>query len=425
VSAKQKLPMPRPRAAFFLCLSLALVFAFTPILTCADSLEDAARALARKVAASRIEKAGSEYSWQNHSDLSPATSERMREAFQAELDRQHLSMTESSGADLSIQLTQGPSLIYLIAALSTEKGQTIASVSFPKAQFSAADRVGAVSKIDRQLLWEQPEAVLDLAQLEDSAGKPDLLLVLGRSSLFLYRRDKEQWFLKDSAPLPRGNPEMRDLRGEIHLDDHFFQFHLPGFECDGDAWQKLAFECEERKGIWRAEFDPMLQVPFSLDAGHNFFAVDPHYIGSKKFPLPGFFSASPFYSAEDQEGYQAILAGADGHSYFLQSGNERDHTGESLELISADWGSELITTPISCRENSLILATGPRDRTFRDTLQGFQLDQKTVTPATTVIEFPGPVLSLRPEKRSAAIAIVFNLTTGNYEAYRVTMECGD
>jgi hypothetical protein len=423
VSAKQKLSPPRLRAAFFLCLSLALVFAFTPILTCADSLEDAARALARKVAASRIEKAGSEYSWQNHSDLSPATSERMREAFQAELDRQHLSMTESSGADLSIQLTQGPSLIYLIAALSTEKGQTIASVSFPKAQFSAAERVGAVSKIDRQLLWQQPEAMLDLAQLDDSIGKPDLLLVLGRSSLSLYRRDKEQWALKDSVPLPRVNPPLRDPRGEIHLDDHFFQFHLPGFECDGDGWQKLAFECEERKGIWRAEFDAML--PFSLDAGRNFFAVDPHYIGPKKFPIIGFFSAFPFLSTEDQVGFQAILAGADGHNYFYQSGDEMEHAPESLEPISANWGSELITSPTDCRENSLVLATGSHDRTFRDTLQGFQLDQKTVTPATTVIEFPGPVLSLRWEKRSAAIAIVFNLTTGNHEAYRVTMECGD
>jgi hypothetical protein len=423
VSAKQKLSPPRLRAAFFLCLLLALVFAFTPILTCADSLEDAARALARKVAAGRTEKIGPYYSWQNHSDLSPATSERLRAAFEAELDRQHLSMTESSGGDLSIQLTQGPSLIYLIATLSTEKGQTMASVSFPKAQFSAAERVGAVSKIDRQLLWQQPEAMLDLAQLDDSSGKPDLLLVLGKSSLTLYRREREQWALKDSVPLPRVNPPLRDLRGEIHLDDHFFQFHLPGVECDGDGWQKLAFECEERKGIWRAEFDPLLP-PFSLDAGRNFFAVDPHYIGSKKPPLPAFFSASQFFSAEDMW-YQGILAGADGHSYFYQSGSEREHSPESLELVSANWGSELTTSPINCRENSLVLATAPGDRTLRDTLQGFQLDQKTVTPATTVIEFPGPVLSLRPERDSAAIAIVFNLTSGNYEAYRVTMECGD
>ena len=347
----------------------------------------------------------------------------MRKAFKEELDRQHFPLELGLQSDLKIQITEGPSLVYLIATVSVEKNEMIASVSIAKGQFSATERTGTLPRLERQLLWQQPEAILDVAQSESPSGNPELLLVLGKTSLFLYRRNEEAWLLKDSSTLPRLKPQLRDVRGEIHLDDHFFQFHLPGVECDGDAWQKLAFECEEREGIWRSELDPML--PFSLDPGRNFFAVDPHYIGPKKFPLAGFFSAARSYDSRHDYGYQMTLAGADGHTYIYPAEIAENLTSESLERVPVEWGSDLVSLSVDCRDGFLVLATGSRDYSSRDTLQGFEFDSKAVLPVTSVTEFPGPILALRAEKNSAAIVIAFNLTTGNYEAYRVTMACDD
>jgi len=389
----------------------------------ADSLEDAARALARRVASDDKKDFALSYTWENRSSVSSTTSERMREAFVKELERLHSHAVLASEADLSIVITEGPSHINLIAEVSNQGHELIGSATLPKGQFTAAERLRTALRLDRQLLWQQPEMMFDLARSNDPSGKPDVMLVLGRESLSLYRWNQENWLLKDSLPLPHSKLPQRDQRGEIHLEDHFFQFHLPGIECDGDAWQKLSFECEERTGIWRADFDAML--PFSLDPGRSFFAVDPHYIGPKKFSLAGFFSAARSRYSQEHFQYQTAVAGADGHTYVYLDENEKEHIPESVERLPVEWGSDLVSLSINCREGLLVVASGARDHTSRDTLQGFEVDPRTVTPVTAAAEFPGPILSLRNASESEAIAIAFNLTTGNYEAYRVTMVCGD
>jgi hypothetical protein len=423
VYAKQKLSPLRSRGRLFLCLLLLAFLAACPRSSRADSLEDAARALARQVAANHKKNLGPFYVWENRSSISQATSERMRKAFESETERLHSRLNLVRQADLSILITEGPSHILLIAEDLNQGHELIGSVTFPKGQFAAAERAGTVVTLDRQLLWQQPEMMLDLAQSSDPSGKPEVMLVLGKLTLSLYVRNQEKWVLKGTTLLPHSKPPLRDLRGEIHLEDHFFQFHLPGLECDGDAFQKLSFDCEDMAGIWRAEFDPGL--PFSLDRGHNFFAVDPHYIGPERFSLPGFFSAVTDRRSGNDSQDQTTLAGADGHSYLYLSGNGRETIPESLERLPAEWGSDLVLLSAKCRESSLVVSSGARDHTSQDTLQGFEVEPRAATPATAVTEFPGPILSLKSTDDSGAVAIIFNLTTGNYEAYRVTMACGN
>ena len=44
---------------------------------------------------------------------------------------------------------------------------------------------------------------------------------------------------------------------------------------------------------------------------------------------------------------------------------------------------------------------------------------------TAIMEFPGSILSLNQDDKEQVIAIVHNLTTGNYEAYRVSVDCNE
>ncbi len=425
VYAKQKLSPLRSRGRLFLCLLLVAFLVACPGTSRADSVEDAARALARKVASNHKKNLGSSYAWENHASVSLATSERMREAFEMELERLlRIRINHVEQADVSILITESASQIRLLAKDSSQDGDLVDSVVLPKGQFASMEGTGTILKLDRQIFWQQSESMLDLAESNDPSGKPDILVVLGRESLSLYRWNEEKWALKDTAPLPHSKAPLRDLRGEIHIYDHFFQFHLPGMECDGDAWQKLTFECEEQSGIWHAEFD--FRLPFSLDAGRNFFAVDPHYIGPKKSTLAGFFSVAPYRQSRPYFQDQEILAGADGHAYVYLSGNEREKIPESLERLSVNWGSDLAQISVNCREGLLVLASGAKDHSSQDTLQGFEIEPRAVIPVTPIAEFPGPILSLKNTDDSAeVIAVIFNLTTGNYEAYRVTVECDD
>jgi len=421
VSAKKNLPSLQGRRRLLLKFIYLLVFVFIPFAARADSLEDATRAFARRVVSRfKLQKeAGLGYGWTNSASISLATSERMRNVFEAELRNLGFNVNKDSprSSGLRVRVADNPSSLVLIAQFGADSSSVPIMMSVPKSPPLDLESPRLPVQLNRQLLWQQTEPILDASELNDSAGKPQVLLVLNKSTLMLYRREKDALALKDTAPLPRTNFLLRDARGEILINDHFFQFHLPGFECDGDAFQKLAFDCEADMGIWQAEFDPM--IPFSIYPDRNYFAPSPHYIGPEKTPIAGFFSSAVQLGAGDNEG---VLTGADGHVYAF-TWDYRTQTVESLDRLPTDLGSEIVSLRPDCVENSLILTTGAGDRTVPDVLRVFALERLTMTPMSLPMEFPGPILSLRKETEFTAIVIISNLTTGNYEVYRVKLGC--
>jgi hypothetical protein len=90
VYAKQKLSPSRLRGWLFLRLLLVVFLLALPCASRADSLEDTARALARKVAAVPQRERRFFLSWQNHSSLSDENSEALKESFTNELGGENL-----------------------------------------------------------------------------------------------------------------------------------------------------------------------------------------------------------------------------------------------------------------------------------------------------------------------------------------------
>jgi hypothetical protein len=79
--------------------------------------------------------------------------------------------------------------------------------------------------------------------------------------------------------------------------------------------------------------------------------------------------------------------------------------------------------PICTGDEKLVLVTGGRDHTQTDSLQVFRMESGGPVAVSSELEFAGPILELH----SAALgprAVVRNLTTGNYEAYRLSISCG-
>lgn len=67
-------------------------------------------------------------------------------------------------------------------------------------------------------------------------------------------------------------------------------------------------------------------------------------------------------------------------------------------------------------------ATGTGDYTQPDSVQAFEEQWATFVPLSDELSFPGPVMALHVTDR-APTAIVRNLQTGNYEAYRISISC--
>jgi hypothetical protein len=84
-------------------------------------------------------------------------------------------------------------------------------------------------------------------------------------------------------------------------------------------------------------------------------------------------------------------------------------------------GLELVTVPV-CEGTGQFLAASARDYTQTDSLQLFQTEPNGPVAISGELDFPGPVLALHTALE-APRAIVRNLSTGNYEAYRVAISC--
>ena len=68
-------------------------------------------------------------------------------------------------------------------------------------------------------------------------------------------------------------------------------------------------------------------------------------------------------------------------------------------------------------------AAGAGDYTQLDSVQTFERQGATYVALSDELSFPGPVMALHVTDR-VPTAIVRNLQTGNYEAYRISITCG-
>jgi hypothetical protein len=82
-----------------------------------------------------------------------------------------------------------------------------------------------------------------------------------------------------------------------------------------------------------------------------------------------------------------------------------------------------LAIPAVCGGTSQFLASGNRDDTEPDSLQAFESGPNGPVAISAEQYFPGPIVALHTAP-VAPRAIVRNVTTGNYEAYRVAISCG-
>ena len=79
--------------------------------------------------------------------------------------------------------------------------------------------------------------------------------------------------------------------------------------------------------------------------------------------------------------------------------------------------------PPVCGSAAQFLATSARDYTQTDFLQVFQSEPAGPVAVSGELNLPGPIIALHGKPR--ARAVVKNLATGNYEAYRLAISCGE
>jgi len=313
-----------------------------PLSARADSLDDAARALARKVVAVPQRERRFFLSWQNHSSLADEHSQSLKESFTDEFGGENLVEKQESGAHaLQVSIEETPAFYVLIGNVPTANGEATRISRFARALLRSAGTSGVQHRLLKELIWLQQEPILDAAETGDDPGKLGPLLILNRDSLSLYRRENNHWELQDTKRIPTFEKAMRAPRGEIRISPGSEQpdsIVLPGQSCDVAIAEKIELNCRGTAHPWRE----------------------------------GMFLASPCY--------------------------------RGVWWLRAEPGDWNVPDRLLLRNPSL----------------------PNSAPSGAELDLPGPSLSISTGRRMQSdTTVVFNLSTGNYEVYRITLACAN
>lgn len=344
--------------------------------------EDPIREMARKIATALNPREAVALSLHSASSLTPAEAAAVRRELESQLRAGGFALAPEAPVAVAVTLSENRQGGVWIAEIRHGDRRDVVMV----APVRPPDRtLRTPMGIDRQLVLEQADPILDAAVL-DSA-----LIVLEPAEVVFYHRQDARWERRQAFALPQ-RVWPRDLRGRLKVDGDALQAFLPGLLCTGTVQPELALQCGDSDAPWPAG------AP--LAKGRNYFEAE-------KLP--------PFYSAA-HVGEVALLAGLDGRVRLFD--------GALQPLGSfAGWGSELVAVETGCGNGHQVLSTHPGDASETDAVQAFEIAGRQPVAVSPPLEFTGPVTALSPAGPGSALAISRDLETGQYAAFRISLTC--
>jgi hypothetical protein len=240
--------------------------------------------------------------------------------------------------------------------------------------------------LEKRLMWEQQEPILDVAVLHDGLAVLTPTAVIRTPS-------------RQSAPIKNARPWPRDVRGRIRVIGSAIQVDLPGVACSGRL-DPLTLECRSSDEPWTLESGRVLMLAN--------YAGNRNYFDGRVVTQSGLRKTiAPFYSAAAANEFW-VIAGVDGRAGVFD---------EALEPVSAAgaWGSNVAAADVRCGGAPVVLATRPGDGP--DAVQAFAIVNRTAVAMGAPVELPGPVSALWPP----GVAVVKSGTV--YQAYAITVSC--
>jgi hypothetical protein len=318
------------------------------------------------------------------SSLGPATLVQARGAFEAALRELGARTGEGTAAEAQITLSENAASYLLIEELRKGDDRQVWIASWKRAGGPAS---GPAAAIEKRLLWEQEEPILDVAVLREG------LLVLTPTALV-------RTAPRQSAPILGHAPWPRDMRGRLRTNGGGVQAHLPGVSCSGST-DPLTLSCKASDEPWTLESGRALLLA-SFTANRNFFDGRVVTQAGVRKTVGGFYSAAAVDGAW-------ILAMLDGRAALFDAAMEPAGT-------AGQWGSDVAASEARCGGSPVVLATRAGDGP--DAVQAYAIVNRAAVAIGAPVEFAGPVTALW----APGIAVTREGTV--YRAYLLAVNCG-
>lgn len=247
---------------FSLGLFLLAGIAIAKPVNCADvaSLDDAIRQLAERISA--IPNLKGPIRLEVHQDAAFDETEgpRWQTTLRRELDRHKLSITEESAAPLlRVGATETPTQIVLAADLLFADRQEFRVVALQRAALQPEILSAPPVRIEKQLLFESSERILDAASTTKTEAADLTVLIYRNADLNVLRLDATGTVKQTLSLSVVGSRLARDPRAELIPTGNDDQLQLPGKLCEFTWSTPAEVQCHTAKTIWRAL--PTLTAP--------------------------------------------------------------------------------------------------------------------------------------------------------------------
>ncbi|MGD0694907.1 MAG: hypothetical protein ABSB82_08625 [Terriglobia bacterium] len=380
----------------------------------------------------------------NISSLSEEDVAQIRRELRSELRGRGVRLAAPKQASVEIQVTLSENVegYVWVAEIRNGTSRDIAIVSLPRPPRETVHSAGEALSVQKVRLFEQAEPMLDFALLDIPPSAPPgqatpnaQALVLSLDGVSLYERglshaqDRQEtaaWQLKQSASITRAGPLPRDARGRLAMgQENSFDLFLPGMKCDGTTAPTLSLTCHDGDEPWPLGTGPLPRRSETAATALAYFAANRNFFDGRirfgegqeahEAKVAPFFSAAPISS---KTGMLWLLASLDGRAQLLNANAE---SVASMDGI----GSDLVSLKTGCQSGWQVLAGGSGRFDEADAVQAYEIAKSKAVAAGAPVEFAGPLTALWPlADGSGAIAISHNLKTGNYEAVRLSVHCG-
>jgi len=216
----------------FLALLFLCLVSLPPIMSAdSNSLDDAARQLADRIAA--IPNLHGPLRLEFHADANLAADPSWQDTLRQELEKRRLTITEEPSALLmKVGAVETPTQIVLTASARVGERDDVRMVTVTRAAFTVPALAVVPVRIARQLVYESSDRILDASAL-GSAAEGGLAVLLERNAeLFALRLDSSG-AVKQTISLAAANPHVsRDPHGELTDKGATAEVLLPGKICE-------------------------------------------------------------------------------------------------------------------------------------------------------------------------------------------------
>lgn len=347
----------------------------------------------------------------NKSSLSRADAEEIRRGITSELAALGVRLVNADQAAATVHITLSENLREYVWVAEIHQGNnenSVAMVTSPRADLVAVEHPAIALTIRKALLWMDENRILDVAQVNES---PQHMILLEPESIALLKFQDGRWQQEQSLPVSHARPWPRDLRGRLVLrSDHLFDAYLPGVFCRTSTAAPLALNCYESDDPWPLGVG---QSAFFAPA-RNFFtgALSPGI--EKQTTVKAFYSVAML----PRDKYKLwIFSTVDGEVHLLDGASDQT-------VAKLGWGSDIASVRSGCGVGSQVLVTGNEDGAS-DVVRAFEIADREPVVVSQAAEFNGKITALWADADgTGAIAISQNSETEKYEAYRLSIACG-